>query len=192
MSMLDRIKGILIEPRSEWTKVAVEPATVQSLYTTWIMILAAIGPLLMLVGAVAFGFVFGVRIAIVAYLNALIGVGVLAAIADLLAPTFGGSRDYVASLKLTAYSFTAVWIAEIALIVPVLGWLVLLAGAGYACYLFLLGAPVLRKCAADRAVPYTLVVLLCAIVLSYLVQQILYGVAFSGTPLGPGGMGLMR
>ena len=45
MNLVDRIKGILVEPRNEWPKIAAEPATVQSLYTGWIMILAAIGPI---------------------------------------------------------------------------------------------------------------------------------------------------
>ena len=44
MNLVDRVKGILVEPRNEWVKIAAEPATVQSLYTGWIMILAAIGP----------------------------------------------------------------------------------------------------------------------------------------------------
>jgi hypothetical protein len=45
MALLDRVKGILLEPRAEWPKIAAEPATTQSLYTGWIMIFAAIGPL---------------------------------------------------------------------------------------------------------------------------------------------------
>jgi hypothetical protein len=78
------------------------------------------------------------------------------------------------------------------LIVPLLGWLVVLAGAIYACYVFLLGAPVLRKCASDKAVPYTIVILLCAVVLSFLVTRILFGMAFTGPSLMNTGMGMLR
>ena len=35
----------------------------------------------------------------------------LALIVDVLAPTFGGTKDFVASLKLVAYSYTAAWVA---------------------------------------------------------------------------------
>ncbi len=32
MNLVDRIKNILLAPRTEWPKIAGEPATVQSLY----------------------------------------------------------------------------------------------------------------------------------------------------------------
>ena len=195
MNIVDRVKGILLAPRTEWPKIAAEPATPQSLYTGWVMILAAIGPVMILLSsalfASVFGIGFGLRAAIAAYINALVGVAVLALIVDVLAPSFGGSRDYVRSLKLVAYSFTAVWVAEITLIVPIIGWLIVLAGAIYGFYLFFLGAPVLNRCAADKAVPYTIVVVLCAIVLSIIVQKILFTVLSVGTGM-PGTIGTLR
>ena len=197
MNVVDRIKGILLDPRAEWPRIATEPATVQSLYTGWIMLLAAIGPIMILVSttlftsALGFGFGFGVRAAIAAYINALIGVAVLAMIVDVLAPSFGGAKDYVRSLKLVAYSFTSVWVAQIALIVPVLGWLIVLAGAIYGFYLFFLGAPLLGRCSVEKAVPYTIVVVLCAIVLSIIIQRILFALIGLGTAM-PGSVGLLR
>ena len=95
MNLVDRIKGMLVEPRSEWPKVAAEPATTQSLYTGWIMILAAIGPLALLLA------MHSIQFAIAQYVLALISTFVLALIVDGLAPTFGGSKDFVASLKLS-------------------------------------------------------------------------------------------
>ena len=119
MALLDRLKGILFDPRREWPKIAAEPATAQSIYTGWVMILAAIGPLAMLMALGGLG--LGVRVAVLAYLNALIGTAVLALIVDLLASSFGGTKDFVASLKLVAYSLTAVWVAQVMLILPLLG-----------------------------------------------------------------------
>ena len=116
---------------------------------------------------------------------------VLALIVDVLAPSFGGTKDYVRSLKLVAYSFTAVWVAEITLIVPVLGWLIVLVAAIYGFYLFFLGAPILGRCSVDKAVPYTIVVVLCAIVLSIIVQRILFAVLSIGAAM-PGSVGMLR
>jgi len=181
---MDRIKGMLLAPKAEWPKIAAEPATVQSLYTGWIMILGLIGPIAMLVllGFVSGG--FGLSAAIASYVNTLVGVAIIALIADLIAPTFGGTRDYVASLKLVAYAATAVWVAQIALVVPILGALVVLVGAIYSVYLLFLGAPVLHKCTGDKAVAYTIVLLLCAIVIGYLMSKILF--AMLGNPMGMG------
>src|SRR5262249_34070539 len=106
---------------------------------------------------------------------------------------FGGTKDFVAALKLTAYSFTAAWVAQIALLIPFLGWLVVLVAAIYGFYLFFLGAPVLKKCAADKATVYTIVVLLCAIVLMYLLRLIVYTLGV-GAGMGVSGMsmGMLR
>ena len=183
MAIMDRIKGMLLAPKAEWPKVAAEPASVQSLYTGWIMILGLIGPIVVLIGVSFMAGALGITAAIAAYVNTLVGVAIIALIADLIAPTFGGTRDYVAALKLIAYSATVVWIAQIGLIVPILGVFVVLAGAIYSVYLLFLGAPVTRKCAPDKAVPYTIVLLLCAIVIGVIISRILLGMGIAG-PMG--------
>ncbi len=195
MNLVERAQGILLAPRSEWPKIATEPATVQSLYTGWVMLLAAIGPVMIILSSALFagplGFGFGLRAALAAYVNSLVAVGLLALIVDVLAPSFGGSKDYVRSLKLVAFSFTAVWVGQVALLVPVLGWLVVLAAMIYSFYLFFLGAPLLGRCSADKAVPYTLVVVLCAVVVGIIVQRIIFALVGFGT-VAPAGVGMLR
>ena len=184
MAMVDRIKGILLAPKSEWPKIAAEPASVQSIYTNWIMILGLIGPVMLLVLTVMVGSL-SVIAAVGSYVNTLVGCAIVALIADLIAPTFGGRRDYVAGLKLVAYAATPVWIAQVALIVPILGSLVVLAAMIYAVYLVFLGAPVLAKASSDKAVPFTIALLLCAIVVGYLMMRILFATG-AGGPMGLG------
>ncbi len=174
MNLVDRVKRILVEPRSEWVKIAAESATVQSLYTSWIMILAAIGPIALLLS------VRSVQIAIAQYVLSLIITFVLALIVDALAPSFGGAKDFVASLKLTAYSYTIAWLAGIFNLLGIFGGVVALIATIYAIYTFFLGAPVLNKSSVEKAVPFTLVVVLCGIVLG-----LLAGYVFSGMMMTP-------
>jgi hypothetical protein len=188
VNLLNRVKNILMAPREEWPIIAGEAATPQSLYLGYIMILAAIGPAVLLLTYGGLGS-FGIRVAIAAYVNSLIGVAVLALIVDVLSTNFGGTRDFTAALKLIAFSFTATWVAQVALFLPWLGWLVVLAGAIYGFYLFFLGAPVLKKCTPDKAGVFTIVVLLCAIVLMYLVRLIILNLGF-GAGMGMSGMGV--
>lgn len=196
MNLFERVKNILLSPKEEWLKIAAETATVQSLYVGYIVILAAIGPVVMLVAFGALGFGFGASTAVFAYIHSLIGVAILALIVDVLAPSFGGTKDYVAALKLVAYSFTAAWIAQIALLLPVLGLLVLLVGLIYGFYLFFLGVPVLKKSTVDKAVPFTIVVVISAIVLMYLLGMIArslgFGFGMSAGSMGMGPMGMPR
>ena len=165
MAMFDRIKGILVEPSTEWPSIAAEPATVVSIYAGWIMILGAIGPVAMLIGYSDLGMPWALRIAVSSYVTALVIPFVLAMIVDVLAPTFGGQKDFVAALKLVAYSCTIVWLVGVAHVLGMLAHLLMWVAAVYALYTFFLGAPLLRKCSADKAIPFTLIVVLCAIAL---------------------------
>jgi len=187
--LIERVKNILLQPKDEWPKIAVEEATPQSLYLGYIMILAAIGPLATFVAFGAFGLGFGLGMAVFAYIQSLIGVAILALIVDVLAPSFGGTKDFVAAMKLVAYSFTALWVAQIAFLIPMLGLLVVLIGLIYSFYLFFLGVPVLKKSTADRAVPFTIVVVVSAIVLMYLLGMIARSLGF-GFGMGAGSMGM--
>lgn len=176
MALIDRVKGMLLEPKTEWPKVAAEPVTVQSLYTGWVMILAALGPIAIVLRTFGAGF----AIAILSYVIALALVYIVAMIVDAIAPSFGGEKNMDASLKLVAYAMTAAWVGGLFQIVPFIGWMVALAGAIYSIYLFYLGAPVLRKCSSDKAIGFTAVVALCVIVLQVVLGSILIATMFGG------------
>jgi len=174
MNLVERIKAIVMDPRNEWVKIAAEPASVQSLYTGWIMILAAVGPIAMLVA------MHSIQFAIAQYVLSLIITFVLALIVDALAPSFGGTKDIVSSLKLTAYSYTIAWLAGIFNVLGMLGSVLGLAAAIYAFYTFYLGVPVLKKATPEKAVQFTLVIVVCGIVLG-----LLSGLVFSGMMMSP-------
>jgi len=184
VDLIERVKNILLQPKDEWPKIATEEATPQSLYFGYIMILAAIGPVATLLVFSSLGIGVGLGTAVYSYVLSLVGVAILALIVDALAPSFGGTKDLAAAMKLVAYSFTAVWIAQIALLVPMLGMLVVLVGSIYAFYLFFLGAPVLKKSAPDKAVPYTIAIVISAIVLIYLLGMMARSLGF-GLGAGP-------
>jgi hypothetical protein len=175
MAFVDRIRNLLVQPKSEWAKIAAEPASVQSLYTGWIMILAAIGPVVRIVLKLFFGVELELRVAIGTYVGALVGIALLALFVDILAPSFGGKRDYVASLKLVAFSVTPPAIAAIAAFVPVAGRLIMIAGGIYGFYLFFVGATPLRKSSAEKSASFTIVAALCAVVLIYVLYQLIVG-----------------
>ena len=197
--IVERIKAILTTPRTEWPAVAAEPATVQSLYAGYIAIVAAL-PIIAgfikgsLIGAGAFGITvrtpigMGIVGMVLHYVLVLAIVYVVALIINALAPTFGGQKDMVQALKTVAYSWTASWIAGIAVIVPWLGWLIAIAGAIYAIYLLYLGLPHTMKCPPEKAGGYTAVSVIIAIVLSWIVGAIVVGVigtaAMTGAAMG--------
>jgi hypothetical protein len=182
MNLVDRVKPILLSPKTEWEIIDAEAATPSELYTRYIMPLAAIGPIALLIGSTVFGitipFVGTYRVpigsaitqAIVSYVLSLVGVYVLALIVDALAPTFSGQRSQIQALKLVAYSMTASWVAGIFGLIPALSLLSLLGV--YSLYLLYLGLPVLMKTPRDKAIGYTAVVIISAVVLAMVIGAV--------------------
>lgn len=165
MALIDRVKNILLSPKTEWPVIAGESATTQSIFVGYVLILAAIGPIAVALRTGGLGFAF----AVLNYLIALAITFLIALIVDALAPSFGGEKNFVQSLKLVAYSYTAVWIAGIFSILPFVGGIIALLAAIYTLYTFYLGAPVLKKSTPEKAVGLTIVVVVCGVVLGVLV-----------------------
>lgn len=180
-----RVINILTKPKEEWPVINLESASVSSLYTNYIAILAAI-PILAsfikgsLIGTTVFGItgrvgiVSGLISAIVGYVLTLIGIYVAAVVIEKLAPTFQSQGDTVQALKVVAYSYTAAWVAGIFNLLPFIGFLVVFAGAIYSIYLFYLGLPVLMKTPQDKVVGYMIVAALVIIVI-YVVIGVIAG-----------------
>jgi hypothetical protein len=197
--IIERVKGILTTPRTEWPVAAAEPATVGSLYAGYIAIVVALPTIAgfikgSLIGSGAFGITvrtpigMGIVGMLLHYVLTLALVYVMALIINALAPTFGGQKDMVQALKTVAYAWTAYWIAGIAVIVPWLGWLIAIAGGVYAIYLLYQGLPHTMKCPPEKAGGYTAVSVIIAIVLGWIVGAIVFGVvgtaAMTGAAMG--------
>lgn len=181
MNLVERLKGILLSPKTEWPKIAAEPMTAQQIYTSWVMILAAIGPIAIAIGwSAMLGFGTSLRFAIANYLIMLVVTAILALIVDWLAPKFGGTKDFVAALKLTAFSYTAAYVAGIFYLLGRFGGILVFIAMVYAWYTFYLGAPVLRKCSQDKAVVFTIIVVVIGFVLG-----VLFGALASGGGFAP-------
>jgi hypothetical protein len=191
-SLFERAKDIIVQPRTEWGVIDAEPSTIASIYTGYVLILAAIGPIAMVIGHQVFGIGgfgftfkpsigFSIASAVMTYAVSLISIYVLALIIDALAPSFGGTKNQLNAFKVAAYSWTAAWLAGIFQIIPALAILGIVGL--YSLYLLYLGLPRLMRAPEDKAVGYTVVVILAAIVL-WVVAMFIVGalvVAFVGT-----------
>jgi hypothetical protein len=191
VSIVDRAKNICLTPITEWPVIAAEPASTQGLVTGYVLPLAAIGAVAGFVGGSIVGrtlpfvgtyrvpFMSGLVLAVFALGMAVVGVFVLSLIINALAPTFGGEQNQIQALKVAVYSYTPAWVAGVLYLVPLLGIFVLFASL-YGMYLLYLGLPRLMKCPEDKAIPYTAVVIICAIVLSVVIMGISAMVAGAG------------
>jgi hypothetical protein len=169
LGLVARVRAIMMAPRTEWPAVANESNDAVFRY---IAILALIPALARLFGGWLIGgytpFLRALIGAVIAYALSFAVVFAVALVVDLLAPKAGGQRGYSSALRLTAYSFTPIWLAGIFLLVPGASFLVLLGLYGF--YLMWTGMPVLMRTPGDKTLPYVIAVAAFAILLDVAVR----------------------
>ncbi len=192
--IVERVKNILLTPKTEWPVIAGEPKTPMEIYFGYVAPLAAIGVIAAFIGStmIGFGMPFvgrmrlgigaGLVMAIITFATAFLSVFLVSFIIDMLAPNFGGQKNSLNALKAAAYAFTPGWVAGVLNIFPMLGIIAALA-ALYGLYLLYLGLPVLMRSPEDKSVGYTVVIIVCAIVVNLVIG------ALTGLVSGVAGLG---
>jgi Yip1-like protein len=192
MSLVERAKNIILTPKTEWAVVAGETTPDSQLITGYVLPLAAIaalagfigvsliGTTIPFMGTMRVGIVWGLVGAIVALVMAVVMVYVMGFIIDALAPTFGAQKGMSGALRVAAYAYTPVWVLGVLKIIPVLGILVLL-GVLYAFYLLYLGLMAVMRAPAEKAVGYTLVVIIVGIVVGVIIGWVVGMITAFGT-----------
>ncbi len=185
MDLIPRIQGILLKPKDEWEKIKGEDLPVQSLFTSYAMIVAAIPAIAQFIGngligrsVLSFGWYrrpIGSALlqAILFYIFSLGTVYVLGIIINALAPTFSSKQNQNNAMKIAVFSMTAAWVAGIFYIIPFLGILAIL-GALYGFYILYLGFDAsLMDTPKEKVVGYFVVSLVVSFVLYFLISVIL-------------------
>ena len=166
MWLIERAKAIVLRPRSEWKVIEQEPETLPDLLVSYVAILAAIPEVARFLGQSFIGgytpLVPSLLRAIVVYLVTFAMVYIIAGVIDLLAPRFGGEKNFTNAVKLSVYSHTPLWLAGIFLLVPGLNFLLILGV--YGVYLLWTGLPLLMRVPTEKALPYAVVVTACALI----------------------------
>lgn len=197
MDLVARVQAIVLKPKEEWAKIKAETTTVQELFTSCAMILAAIPAVAQFIGYGLIGrrypFVGMVRMglgtslvrAIFSYVFSLVTVYVFALIINALAPTFSSAPNQLNAMKLAVYSMIPAWVAGVLYIVPFLEWLVILASL-YGLYVLYLGfAAPMMDTPKEKVVGYLVVSIVVVIVLSAVVAMILGAIFTVGGVIRP-------
>lgn len=177
-SLISRTLNLLLHPSETWDAIDAEPATIEGLYRTWVLPLAAIPAVCRAIGLIGFRGIqiFGIRYqpgffsiigdAVATYALTLVSVYVLALVIDQFALQFGGERSRVQAFKLAAYSGTASWLAGVFRLLPTSGGLLALLGALYSLYLLYLGLPKLMRSSPAFTLNYFALTLVVSVVMA--------------------------
>jgi hypothetical protein len=188
MSTIERIKNIIVSPKTEWETIANESANINSLMFGYVLILAGLSAVAAFVGQGIVGVsIMGIKIAginwgIYAALNVLIaafaGTLITAFAIDILAPNFGSEKNLARSYQLVAYSFTPTWIGGLLAVIPALSVIGGLFGL-YGLYLLYTGIAPIKNTPKDKQTIYFVVSLLVTLAV-YIVIGIIVGKLLMG------------
>lgn len=182
MNLVERVKKLLLSPTQEWQVIKSETHTVSGLYTRYVMILSAIPAVASFIGFSVVGYSglgmtyrvpipAGVANMVLSYLLGLGAVYVMALVIDGLAINFGGEKDFVQALKVSAFFPTAYWVTGVFYMIPALAILAIV-GAIYSLWLLYTGLAPLMSVHEEKAAGYTAVVVIVAIVLMVVIATI--------------------
>lgn len=184
MDLVPRIQGILLRPKEEWAKIKEESLPITQLFTSYVVILAAIPAIAQFIGLSIFG---GFRVpylgrniygraffySFFSYIFSIIIAYLLGFIINTLAPNFSSTQNKENAMKLAVFSLTPMWIAGVLYLIPFLGPLAIL-GSLYGLYILYLGfdTPLLET-PKDKIVSYFLVTVVVGLVLVLVISVVL-------------------
>ena len=192
--LIDRIKNIILSPKTEWPVIETEPTTIAQLYKGYVIPLVAFSALMSFVrlsivgiGSWRMPVLTGLAYALVSFVFGLLGLYVFGWLIDMLAPIFSGQRDRRQAVKTAAYASTPGTIGAVLVLLGGLGRPLHLVAAIWGIYLLYLGLPVLMRSPREKAAGYTAAVIVCAILL-FAVFGILFAVVNPMRSYNPFGM----
>ena len=185
MDLVNRVKQILVTPKTEWEIIDGENDSHMKVLTTYVLLLAAIPAIASFIGYGLIGHsVLGIRIgsmglgirqAIVQYIAMVGSVYVTAFVIDLLAENFGSKKNFDKAFSLVAYAYTPAFVGGIFYIYYSLSILAGLASI-YSLYLLYIGLAPMMKTPTEKHTTYFVVSLLVMIVASFVLSAILTAV----------------
>ena len=177
---IERVKKIILSPKTEWPVIAAEPGDVGAVYRDYVLLVAAVPAIAVLVSGVieallpipSLGFGVSVAAALVSYGFSLGLVALMGLIVSKLAPSFSGRADYVQAVRLMAYASTPAWVVgalRFFEFIPSVGLqsligLLSVAASVYAIYLIHAGLPSTLGVPENKTFGFTMAIVAITIV----------------------------
>jgi Yip1 domain len=194
--LLERMKNILVSPRSEWTRIAGESSSVGELYVRYalplligvalisLVHLSVIGTTTLFGGTMRLPLTLGLTSALVTVIGGAIGLAFVSVIINMLAPSFGARRELRQAFKVAVYTATPSAVASVFSLLPGLGALLGLVAMVYGIYVLYLGLVPVMQAPKDRAFGYTVTILIVTFVISIVFGVVLATLGATGRLMG--------
>ena len=194
--IIDRVKEMLLQPLETWTKIKREETTIPMLFSSYLVVIAAVPALAMIIGYSIIGMrvpmIGTVRMpladsilaAVLSYVLSLVGIYLGGYVINYLAPYFESKSNLLNATKLIVYASTPALLAGAFQIIPPLSVLSLVGL--YGVYLLYIGLPILMETPTDKTLSYIIASIVVAVVIFALVNlivgQFIYAPVYTRIP----------
>lgn len=180
--IISDIRDLIVNPVQTFERLNAEETTRSQLTKSMLLYLAAIPAVAGFIGRVIIGhsvpfvgyyhvpFFPGLLWSILMFVLGVAIVYLIAFIINGLIGSFGGERNELNAFKLSLYSFMPLFVLGVFSLIPALMGLFILGL--YGIYLFYVGSPILMRCPEEKALPFTVVVSLIAILITVLFYRV--------------------
>ncbi len=178
---VDRIKAILLNPKTEWVAIKSEEKTNKELllyYALPLAVLAAVTAFIQYLSYSAVGFGYGMRMMIYQVAMPLVAIVIASYVLNELAEKFNSRKNLNNAFKLVTYSYTP---GLLAAIIANLSWTLSWVGLFglYGIYLFWIGLTEMMETPDDKKVLYVLTAALIIFVINIVITA-LFGLNSAG------------
>lgn len=183
MNLFERVKQIIIAPKSEWQTIDSENTPAQVLLFKYLLVLALIPAVATFIGYGVMGVSYtevihsnasislGLRQGLITYASTILSVYLASWVIGFLAPSFGSQKDFGRAFTLVVYSYTPSLVAGVVLIFPAMAFIQMVAGI-YGLYILYLGLQPMMKTPEDKQPIYFLISILVIILATIAISAI--------------------
>jgi hypothetical protein len=188
---ISNAKEIILNHEAEWKRIMTDENDKQNLMRYGMMMITIayivlfVLSLIFRMGMGVFGgysSMYVITSVVIRYVLSIASLYFVPMILAALAPSFGGKNDQMSALKLYVFAATPAWLGTSISAIPVIGWLVALAGGIYAIYLFWQHVADAMTVPAEKKVGYVIVSVIVLAVIYWVIGLIGAGIAFSVSP----------
>lgn len=189
---LSNAKEIVLNQNTEWTRMMSEESERQNLLRYGMLLITIAYAILFVLslvfaGAISafapYSLMYLISSVIIRYALTIASLYFVPQILAAIAPSFGGKNDAMNALKLYVFAATPAWIGTAFGIIPVLGWLVALAGGVYAIFLFWQHFADALSIPSDKKIGYVLVSVVVLAVIFFVIGAVGSGIANMVSPV---------
>ena len=184
MDIINRVKNILVTPKTEWLTIETERLPSTQLLTSYLLLLALIPAAGQFIGQGFIGttvlgikvggtLTLGIKSALISYISTVGGAYLAAWVINTLAPSFGSEKNFDQAFAMVVYANTASYVAGVFYLLPAMGGTLAFLAGLYGLYILYIGLQPMMKTPADKTVVYFIISLVCLFFASILIGLIL-------------------